>query len=136
MREARLPAQQPIYRVRQFVFCLVERAVGCFPIILARLIGCEDGFLRCDPLPGSIKDCGFGIFHEPILAALNIGVGAVSDCLVPFAPEYRTFGTYREAAPRELSTVFRNPPGVDESALDIDSRCGGKQRMHSGFLFD
>jgi hypothetical protein len=89
MREARLPAQQPIYRVRQFVFCLVERAFGCYLIILAHLVGCENGFLRCDPLPGSIKDCGFGIFHEPILAALNIGVGAVSDCLVPFAPEYR-----------------------------------------------
>jgi hypothetical protein len=95
-RKARLPAQQPIYRVRQFVFCLVERAFGCYSITLARLVGCEDGFLRCDPLPGSIKDCGFGVFHEPILAALNIGVGAVSDCLVPFAAEYRLIpGTVR-----------------------------------------
>jgi hypothetical protein len=86
MREARLPAQQPIYRVRQFVFCLVERAFGCYSITLARLVGCEDGFLRCDPFPGSIKDCEFGIFHEPILAALNIGVGAVSCGIGLFGP--------------------------------------------------
>jgi hypothetical protein len=118
MREARLPAQQPIYRVRQFVFCLVERAFGCCSIILAHLVGCEDGFLRCDPLPGSIKDCGFGIFHEPILAALNIGVGAVSDCLVPFAPEYR-----REPKSPMIASPAANNLGLASQLLNLIRHC-------------
>jgi hypothetical protein len=84
-------ARHPVYRVRQFVFCLVESVFRFGWVTLARLVNREHGFLGFHPLPGSLEDGSFIICHGPILADRDISVGTVLDYLVPFAPEYRNF---------------------------------------------
>jgi hypothetical protein len=69
--ERRFPTCQPVYRVSQLVFRLVEGAFRFFAaceIIQARVVNGEHLFFGLDPFAGGINDGGFGICHGPILA--------------------------------------------------------------------